>query len=123
MAILRVLREPLSTDIRKFYGLTRTLRGAEKTRSGDKGWLWNMMWSAAHMQTIQIVIDEKLLKATDRAAQRTKRNRSELIREALREHLRGLEVRALEERDRQGYSAQKPIPQEAADWEAEWPGE
>jgi metal-responsive CopG/Arc/MetJ family transcriptional regulator len=75
------------------------------------------------MQTIQIVIDEKLLKATDRAAQRTKRNRSELIREALREHLRGLEVRALEERDRQGYSAQKPIPQESADWEAEWPGE
>ena len=77
------------------------------------------------MQTIQVVIDEKLLKATDRAAQRTKRNRSELIREALREHLRGLEVRALEERDRQGYSAQRSTLDEPVDWEAqaEWPAE
>jgi metal-responsive CopG/Arc/MetJ family transcriptional regulator len=77
------------------------------------------------MQTIQVVIDDKLLKATDRVAQRTKRNRSELIREALREHLRSLEVRAAEERDRQGYSAQRPAPEESIDWEAEaaWPQE
>ena len=53
------------------------------------------------METVQIVLDKKLLQATDRAARRTKRNRSELVREALREHLRRLEVCALEERDRQ----------------------
>src|ERR1035441_9365167 len=49
------------------------------------------------METIQVVLDTKLLQATDRAALRTKRNRSALIRDALREHLRSLEIRALEE--------------------------
>lgn len=77
------------------------------------------------MQTIQVVIGEKLLKAADRVAQRTKRNRSELIREALREHLRRLEIRALEDRDRQGYAAHRSAPEEPVDWEAEaaWPAE
>src|SRR4051795_6707183 len=87
--------------------------------------LWSTLWKRLHMQTIQVVIDQKLLKATDRAAQRAKRNRSELIREALREHLRRLEMRALEDRDRQGYSAQRPTPEESVDWETEaaWPAE
>ena len=40
------------------------------------------------METIQIVLDKGLLQATDRAARRMKRNRSALVREALREHLR-----------------------------------
>lgn len=78
-----------------------------------------------HMETIQIVLDRKLLRATDQAARRTKRNRSALVRDALREHLRKLEVRALEERDRQGYSSRPPARDESALWEAEaaWPQE
>jgi metal-responsive CopG/Arc/MetJ family transcriptional regulator len=56
-----------------------------------------------HMATIQIVLDKKLLHATNQAARRTRRNRSALVRDALREHLRRLEIRANEERDRQGY--------------------
>jgi metal-responsive CopG/Arc/MetJ family transcriptional regulator len=52
------------------------------------------------METIQIVLDKSLLQATDRAARRMKRNRSALVREALREHLKRLEVRSSEERDR-----------------------
>ena len=48
--------------------------------------------------------DKRLLHATDRAARRTKKNRSALVRDALREHLRKLEVRSKEERDRHGYS-------------------
>lgn len=77
------------------------------------------------METIQIVLDSKLLRATDRAARRTKRNRSALIREALREHLRQLEIRVLEERDREGYSKQQQNRDEALVWEAEalWPDE
>ena len=71
------------------------------------------------MQIIQIVLDEKLLKAADQAAKRTKRNRSALVRDALREHLRRLELRASEERDRQGYSRQSEVDGEARDWEAE----
>ena len=75
------------------------------------------------METIQVVLDQKLLRATDRVARRTKQNRSALIREALREHLRRLEVQTLEERDRQGYSRQKPTGDESSLWEAqaEWP--
>jgi len=77
------------------------------------------------METIQIVLDEKLLKATDRAARRTKRNRSALVRDALREHLQRLEVLSMEERDREGYARRPQSPEEARDWEAEaaWPAE
>lgn len=39
------------------------------------------------METIQVVLDRKLLQAADRVVRRTKRNRSALIRDALREHL------------------------------------
>ena len=77
------------------------------------------------MEIVQIVLDKKLLQAADQAAKRTKRNRSALVRDALREHLRRLEVGASEERDRQGYSRQSQAEAETRDWEAEatWPEE
>ena len=40
------------------------------------------------MKNIQVVLDEPLLRATDREARRARVNRSALIREAIREHLR-----------------------------------
>ena len=78
-----------------------------------------------HMETVQIVLDKRLLQATDRAARRMKRNRSALVREALREHLQRLEVRTKEERDREGYSRQPQTRLESHLWEAEasWPAE
>jgi len=77
------------------------------------------------MEIVQIVLDKKLLQATDRAARRTRRNRSALVRDALREHLRRLELRASEERDRQGYFQQPQAPDQGLDWEEEaaWPRE
>lgn len=83
------------------------------------------MEQSLHMETIQVVLDMKLLRAADRAALRTKRNRSALIRDALREHLQSLEIRALEERDREGYSRQPRTQDESLVWEAEaaWPAE
>ena len=57
------------------------------------------------METIQVVLDSKLLRATEVAARRTKLNRSALIREALRAHLKNLEIRERELRDRKGYEA------------------
>lgn len=77
------------------------------------------------METIQVVLDKGLLQATDRAARRMKRNRSALVREALREHLKRLEVRSNEERDRQGYEKQAQDRAESALWEIEasWPAE
>ena len=77
------------------------------------------------METIQVVIDSKLLRATDRAVRRTKLNRSALIRDALREHLRRLEIRDLEERDRKGYQSRPERNDELSRWEPEasWPVE
>lgn len=77
----------------------------------------------SNVETIQVVLDKKLLQAADQAARRTRRNRSALVRDALREHLRRLETCALEERDRQGYSKQAPATDESRLWEAEgaWP--
>jgi metal-responsive CopG/Arc/MetJ family transcriptional regulator len=73
------------------------------------------------MEIVQIVLDKKLLQAADQAAKRTKRNRSALVRDALREHLRRLALRASEER----YSRQSQADAEARGWESEaaWPGE
>ena len=75
------------------------------------------------METIQVVLDKELLLATDRAARRTKRNRSALIREALRQHLRALRTRQLEELDRRGYAARRQSREESLAWdtEAAWP--
>ena len=77
------------------------------------------------MEVVQIVLDKKLLLATDQAAKRAKRNRSALVRDALREHLRRLELRTSEDRDRQGYSRHSQADTEAQGWESEatWPQE
>lgn len=77
------------------------------------------------MQTIQVVLDKKLLQAADRVARRSKQNRSALVRDALREHIRRLELRALEQRDRDGYLKHPQQPEEALLWEKEaaWPAE
>ena len=75
------------------------------------------------METVQIVLDSKLLKAADSAAKRHKVNRSQLIREALRAHLGRLRTADLEERDRRGYQAQPQRIEEYGPWEeaAAWP--
>jgi hypothetical protein len=61
------------------------------------------------METVQTVLTEKLLHAC----------------EAPCEHLQRSDVRALEERDRAGYSRQPQTPDESRLWEAEaaWPAE
>ncbi len=63
------------------------------------------------MTTIQVVLEDSLLAATDRAARRLKVNRSALVRDALREHLRRLSVLDKERRDREGY-ARRPIAED-----------
>jgi metal-responsive CopG/Arc/MetJ family transcriptional regulator len=73
------------------------------------------------METIQVVLDKKLLQAADRAARRTKQNRSALVRDALREHLRLLDRRALENRDREGYSRAPQDHDQVWETEAVWP--
>jgi metal-responsive CopG/Arc/MetJ family transcriptional regulator len=75
------------------------------------------------METIQVVMEEGLLRVADRAARRLKVNRSALIREALREHLRRLHYHEQERREREAYERIPDDPQEFAVWDkvAAWP--
>lgn len=75
------------------------------------------------MATIQVVLDDGLLEAADRAVRRLKVNRSALIRDALREHLRRLGARDKERRDREGYERRPVARDEFSVWErvAAWP--
>lgn len=76
------------------------------------------------MERIQVVLDKRLLQAVDRAALRTGQSRSALVRDALREHLQRLDLRALEEREREGYKRRPQDLDEIRLWEgkAVWPG-
>jgi metal-responsive CopG/Arc/MetJ family transcriptional regulator len=75
------------------------------------------------MQTIQVVLDEKLLKAANVAAKRRKVNRSALIRDALQRHLKHIRELELEEQERRGYLAKPQKKEEFLVWEraAVWP--
>jgi metal-responsive CopG/Arc/MetJ family transcriptional regulator len=73
------------------------------------------------METIQVVLDSKLLKATDRAVKKAKTNRSALVRDALRDHLKKLAVRELEEQERRAYERLPFDESELMESEAVWP--
>jgi metal-responsive CopG/Arc/MetJ family transcriptional regulator len=75
------------------------------------------------METIQVVLDAELLRATDGAARRARVNRSALIHRALREHLKRLATLEIEARDRRGYDRHPEASAEVAAWEREaaWP--
>jgi metal-responsive CopG/Arc/MetJ family transcriptional regulator len=77
------------------------------------------------MATIQVVLENELLKAADRAVRRLKINRSALFREALRAHLKRLEMRDREASDRDGYVRHPDSLDEPAVWDkvADWPDE
>jgi len=75
------------------------------------------------MRTVQMTLEESLVAKVDRAARRLGTTRSGFARQALREALRRLELRALEEKHRRGYAA-KPVRRGEFDvWESEqaWP--
>ena len=76
------------------------------------------------METIQVVLEEELLRAADRAARRLKLNRSALVRQALRAHLSALRRSQRERSDRAGYE-RRPEHEAEAVWEkvAAWPEE
>ena len=75
------------------------------------------------METIQIVLDSDLLRLADRAAKKLKTNRSALFRQALRAHLKRLDVQQKEGRDREGYVQYPDSLDEPGAWDkvADWP--
>ncbi len=71
------------------------------------------------MKTVQVVLDDALLQATDKALLRTKQNRSEFIRDALRDRLDQLEIVAKEAADRAAYERMPHGDEESDGWEKE----
>ncbi len=73
----------------------------------------------ALMKTVQMTLDENLVKAVDGAAKKLGTTRSAFTREALRSALRETRVRDLELKHREGYK-RKPVKRgEFSDWESE----
>ncbi len=75
------------------------------------------------MKTVQMTLDEELVTQVDRAARKLGTTRSGFTRQALRDALRHLRVRQLEEQHRRGYAA-KPVRRGEFDsWDVEqvWP--
>ena len=60
------------------------------------------------MKTVQMTLDENLVKAVDSAAKKLGTTRSAFTREALRSALKTVQVREMESRQREGYK-RKPV--------------
>lgn len=75
------------------------------------------------METIQVVLDAPLLRETDRVARRLKVNRSALVRTALEQHLKRLQIADKEARDRDGYRRRAQVRDNLTAWDgvAAWP--
>jgi len=71
------------------------------------------------MKTVQMTLDVELVAAVDRVVRRLGTSRSAFAREALREALKRVRTRSLEQKQRDGY-ARKPVRHGEFDaWERE----
>ncbi len=75
------------------------------------------------MKTVQMTLDESLVRDVDRAAKRLGTTRSAFARKALREALQRIRILDLEKKHREGYARSPVTWQELAVWEGEqvWP--
>jgi len=71
------------------------------------------------MRTIQMTLDDDLVKAVDRVSRQLRTNRSAFTRMALREALTRHNLEQLERKHRQGYERQPVAADEFSVWETE----
>lgn len=71
------------------------------------------------MKTIQMTIDESLLRRVDNLVKELDTNRSAFIREALEQALARQRIRRLQERDESGYQAIPASESEIEEWSTE----
>ncbi|MBW2601080.1 MAG: ribbon-helix-helix protein, CopG family [Deltaproteobacteria bacterium] len=71
------------------------------------------------MRTIQMTIDDDLVKAVDRVSKQLNTSRSSFTRKALREALASYNLEQLERKHRQGYERQPVAADEFSIWETE----
>ena len=71
------------------------------------------------MKTVQMTLDENLVRAVDRVVKRLRTTRSAFTRKALRDALAKVNVAKLERRHREGYAAHPVGKKEFSVWENE----
>jgi metal-responsive CopG/Arc/MetJ family transcriptional regulator len=71
------------------------------------------------MKTVQMTLDEELVRQVDALAKKLKTSRSAFAREALRAAIRQEKVAELERRHRRGYELHPAGADEFGAWEAE----
>ena len=71
------------------------------------------------MKTIQMTLDEDLVKAVDRVSKRLRTSRSAFTRKALRDALARYSLEQLEQKHRQGYARHPVVDREFSVWETE----
>jgi len=71
------------------------------------------------MKTIQMTLDDDLIRAVDRVSKKLKTNRSAFTRKALREALARYSLEQLETKHRQGYERNPVVSDEFSVWETE----
>ena len=71
------------------------------------------------MRTIQMTLDDDLVKAVDRVSKELRTSRSAFTRKALREALERYNVEQLEHRHRRGYEQAPVVADEFSVWEDE----
>lgn len=75
------------------------------------------------MKTVQMTLEDELVREVDQVVERLGTTRSAFTREALRRALERIRIDALEEKQRRGYEKHPVRPGEFDDWESEqvWP--
>jgi len=71
------------------------------------------------MKTVQMTLDENLVKAVDSAAKKLGTTRSAFTRGALRSALKEVHIRELESKHREGYKREPVKRGEFSGWESE----
>lgn len=71
------------------------------------------------MKIVQMTMDEELIIAVDKAASRLGTSRSDFTRKALREALQQIQIREMENKQREGYKRQPVRHGEFSAWEVE----
>jgi hypothetical protein len=88
--------------------------------------MWSIMWHGfhidVHMKTIQMTIDERLLKLVDKLSRARRTTRSAFIRDALEAEIRRQRIREEENRHTEGYTRKPVAPGEFDVWvdEQDW---
>lgn len=71
------------------------------------------------MRTIQMTLDDNLVKAVDRVSKELHTSRSAFTRKALQEALARYKIEQLELKHRRGYEQQPVVSEEFSVWETE----